>query len=157
MMTQEKNTTRKKVLAISSGGGHWVQLMRLTPAFAGADVVYACSDGAMHSQVSGARFHAFTDANKSQPLKLLRTTADIALILLRERPDVIISTGAAGGSLAIGMGRLMGIRGLFVDSIANARTLSVSAKLCLRFANAVFTQWPDVAATCSARFRGSVL
>lgn len=156
-MTQATTKTRKKVLAISSGGGHWVQLMRLTPAFLNADVVYACSDGAMHSDVPTARFHAYTDANKSQPLRLLRTTADIALILLRERPDVIVSTGAAGGSLAIGMGRLFGIRGLFVDSIANARRLSVSAKLCLHFANAVFTQWPDVAATCSARFRGSVL
>ncbi len=32
----------KRVLAIASGGGHWVQLLRLQPAFAGLDVAY-CS------------------------------------------------------------------------------------------------------------------
>ena len=32
---------RPKVLAVSSGGGHWVQLMRLQTAFEGCDVSYA--------------------------------------------------------------------------------------------------------------------
>jgi hypothetical protein len=32
--------TRKKILAVSSGGGHWIELLRVRPAFEGADVVY---------------------------------------------------------------------------------------------------------------------
>ena len=146
-----------KVLAISSGGDHWVQLMRLAPAFEGADVTFACSDKGAADMVPSAPFYAYPDANKNQPVKLAIAALRIAFILLKTRPDVIVSTGAAGGSIAIALGRLMGIRGLFVDSIANARTLSVSARLSLRVANAVFTQWPNVAKSTTARFCGSVL
>lgn len=32
------------ILAVASGGGHWIQLLRLAPAFAGADVHYATTD-----------------------------------------------------------------------------------------------------------------
>lgn len=156
-MPQTSQTPTRTVLAISSGGGHWVQLLRLAPAFAEARVVYACSDAQACDQVAPAPFMAFPDANKDQPVRLLAAALRIAWILLRTRPDVIVSTGAAGGSIAIALGRLVGIRGLFVDSIANARELSVSAALSLRVADAVFTQWPAVARATGARFRGSVL
>ncbi len=41
-----------KVLAISSGGGHWVQLLRLRPAFAGCDVTYATVRDGYRADVS---------------------------------------------------------------------------------------------------------
>ena len=30
----------RRILAVSSGGGHWVELMRLRPAFEGHDVAF---------------------------------------------------------------------------------------------------------------------
>ena len=41
----------RRVLAISSGGGHWVQLPRLRPAFAGAEVTYVTVDRAYATDV----------------------------------------------------------------------------------------------------------
>lgn len=156
-MTGPSHVSPPRVLAISSGGGHWVQLLRLAPAFEGAEVHYACTDADAAGDVSAAPFYSYPDANKSQPIKLAITAIRIACIIVRVRPDVIVSTGAAGGGLAVMMGRWLGIRSLFVDSIANAKELSVSAKLALRAADAVFTQWPKVAAQTPAVFRGSVL
>jgi hypothetical protein len=49
--------------------------------------------------------------------------------LLRVRPDVIVSTGAPCGYVAIRMGRLLGARTLFIDSIANAVQPSLSGQL----------------------------
>jgi hypothetical protein len=40
----DRNRTRPVILAVSSGGGHWVQMQRLAPAFAGADLHYATTD-----------------------------------------------------------------------------------------------------------------
>ena len=36
---------RPKILAIASGGGHWIQLLRLRPAFSGADVTLRALNG----------------------------------------------------------------------------------------------------------------
>jgi hypothetical protein len=73
------------------------------------------------------------------------------------RPHVVISTGAAGGYLAIRIARLIGARTVFIDSIANTRHLSVSARLAQQAADLVLSQWPAVAAQTGAQYRGAVL
>lgn len=147
----------RRVLAVASAGGHWVQLMRLRPAFAGAEVHYATVDPSAAQTVAPAPVHLYTDANKDTPLRLLFAALRLALIVIRVRPDVVISTGAAGGYLAIRFARLLGARTLFIDSIANARELSVSARLAQKAADLVLSQWPAVARATGATYRGAVL
>ncbi len=146
-----------RVLAIASGGGHWAQLMRLRPAFEGADVHFATVDPSAAEVVAPKPLHLYPDANARTPLRLILSAAAILRIVLRVRPDVVISTGAAGGYMAIRAARLLGARTIFIDSIANARQLSVSARLSLGVADRVLSQWPDVAAAQGAEFRGAVL
>lgn len=149
--------TRPVVLAVSSGGGHWVQMQHLSPAFEGAEVHYATTD-ATASETSGeAQFHTYPDANKDTPLKLIASLVRMAWIVMRVRPDVVVSTGAAGGVIAIQLARLLGARTMFIDSIANARELSISARLSLRCADRVLSQWPEVAKRNGAEYRGAVI
>jgi UDP-N-acetylglucosamine:LPS N-acetylglucosamine transferase len=157
MKQRTDNPPRTRVLAISSGGGHWVQLLRLKGSFDGCEVHYACPDKSAAFQVSPAPFHAYPDCNLNKPLRAIIAMFHILVLLIRVRPTIIVSTGAAGGVMAIALGRLFGIRGLFIDSIANAHALSLSARIALKTANAVFTQWPDVAASTPAAYRGNVL
>lgn len=155
-MPSSKNS-RPVVLAVSSSGGHWVQLRRLAPAFSGADVHFATTDASAGDQVGEARFHVYPDANKETPMRLVASIFKLAWIVLRVRPQVVVSTGAAGGFLAIKLARLIGARTMFIDSIANARELSVSARLSLGVADRVLSQWPGVAAQTSAEYRGAVI
>lgn len=148
---------RRRVLAVASGGGHWVQLMRLRPAFEGADVHYATVDPTSRDMVAPAPVHIYPDANKDTKLRLVLSALRLAVIVLQVRPDVVISTGAAGGYLAIRIARLIGARTVFIDSIANTRQLSVSARLAQRAADLVLTQWPAVAARTGAQYHGAVL
>ena len=151
------NNKRPVVLAVSSGGGHWVQMQRLAPAFSGADVHYATTDASAADQVGASRLHVYPDANKDTPIRLLICVLKLAWIVLRLRPQVVISTGAAGGFLAIKLARLIGARTMFIDSIANARELSISARLSLGVADQVLSQWPGVAALTEAEYRGAVI
>jgi UDP-N-acetylglucosamine:LPS N-acetylglucosamine transferase len=146
-----------RILAVASGGGHWIQLLRLRPAFRGASLSYASVDPALAADVAGHRFYSFPDANRERKFALLLQVIAIAWILLRERPDVIVSTGASCGYLAIRMGRMLGARTLFIDSIANAERLSLSGQLACRHANMMLTQWPHLAGAEGASYRGSVL
>lgn len=151
------NKGRPVVLAVSSGGGHWVQMRCLAPAFSGADVHYATTDSSAADQVGKSRLHVYPDANKDTPLRLLFCVLWMAWLVLRLRPQVVISTGAAGGFLAIKLARLIGARTMFIDSIANARELSISARLSLGVADRVLSQWPGVAALTDTEYRGAVI
>lgn len=149
--------TRPVVLAVSSGGGHWVQMQRLTPAFAGAEVHFATTDASAATGADAARVHVFPDANRETPLRLILCLLRLSWIVLRVRPDVVVSTGAAGGFLAIRLARAIGARTMFIDSIANARELSISARLALGVAGRVLSQWPRVAEVTGAEYRGAVI
>jgi len=148
---------QKRVLAISSGGGHWVQLLRLAPAFEGYDVAYATVDIRYASQVEGHRFHLFRDATAWSKKDLLAQLWQVAVILLRERPHVVITTGASAGFFALGLARLMGARTVWLDSIANTETLSSSGRKATWVANLHLTQWPDLADGDRVQYKGAVL
>lgn len=149
--------SRKKVLAISSGGGHWIQLLRIAPAFVDHEMIYVTVDPASHQQVGGARFYVVNDATRWNKLGLLKAAARLAWIILTEQPHVIVSTGAAPGYLAIRIGRWLGIRSVWVDSIANAETLSLSGERVGRHADLWLTQWRHLQRPQGPWYAGAVV
>jgi UDP-N-acetylglucosamine:LPS N-acetylglucosamine transferase len=155
MLKRRRN--RPVILAVASGGGHWIQMLRLAPSFRGADVHYATTDRSAADMVEASAFHSFLDANKDTPVRLIVCALKLAWIVATVRPDAVVSTGAAGGYLAIRIARLLGARTMFIDSIANARELSFSARLSLGVADRVLCQWPRVADISGTEYHGAVI
>lgn len=151
-MVQEKH-----VLAIASGGGHWQQLMRLRPAFEGQRTSFITTHPAYAADVPGHELSVVTDANKDHPLKMIRLALELLYRVLKTRPDVIISTGAAPGVVGIFFGRLIGARTIWIDSIANAERLSLSGRIALHVAHTAMTQWPHLAKASGPEYHGSIL
>jgi hypothetical protein len=149
-------TGRRRVLAVASGGGHWVQLLRVTPAFEGHAVVYVTIDPVYRQDVPGARVHIVNDATRWDRLGSLRLALRILWILLRERPHAVVSTGAAPGCFAIILGRLLGARTVWLDSIANIERMSMSGELVRRFSQLWLTPWPHLARQGGPEFAGKV-
>lgn len=147
----------KKILAVASGGGHWVQMMRMVPAFDGHSVVFVSTQESHRVQVGTNRFYTVKDGNRWQKVRLLRMAAKLLFIMLRERPDVVISTGAAPGYFSLRFGKLLGARTVWVDSIANAERLSLSGQHAGRFADLWLTQWAHLAKPQGPLFKGSVI
>lgn len=147
----------KRVLAISSGGGHWQQLMRLRPAFETQHAIYVTTKAAYSVDVPGSDLFVVTDGNRDRPLKLIRAACEMLFRVARVRPHVVISTGAAPGLFGIIFGRLFGAQTIWVESIANAEVLSLSGRLALRFAHIVLTQWPHLARPGRPEYHGSIL
>lgn len=147
----------KKILALSSGGGHWVQLLRLRPAFEGCDVVFATVDPGYEEDVEGAPFRVIHDGNRSEKIALIRSACSILRLLLSERPDVVVSTGAAPGFFALRLGRLLGKKTIWIDSVANAEELSLSGQKAGTCADLWLTQWPHLATENGPKHLGSVL
>lgn len=148
---------KKSVLAIASGGGHWQQLMRLRPAFEDQRTVYVTTNADYAADVAGCELFVVTDANRHEPLNLLRSGFQILFRVLRTRPKVVISTGAAPGLFGILFGRLLGAKTIWIDSIANAETVSLSGRIALKFASVVLTQWPHLSSPEGPEYQGSIL
>lgn len=146
----------KKILAVASIGGHWVQLLRIAqPLENHYEVVYMSTHPKCKSMVGNCCFHTMIDFSRWNVWKMLPASFKILGILLEERPAAIITTGAAPGLLAIVLGRILGIKTIWVDSIANVQTLSASGKLAGKFADYVYTQWPGLT-TAQVHYAGNI-
>lgn len=155
-----------RILAVASGGGHWIQLLRLRPAWDGMQVTYVATKPGLETELlADARTRGqpapdvivVPEANRWQKLRLLRLLLKLAWIILTRRPDTIVTTGAAPGYFALRLGRMLGARTIWIDSIANAREMSLSGRLARSHADLWLSQWPDVAEAEGARFEGAVL
>ncbi len=147
----------KKILAVASGGGHWTQMMRLKKAFEGHDVVFVGVKEIYRSDVDPHRFYAVPDVSRLHKWSLPFSVGKLAFILLKEKPDVLITTGSAPGMLALRLGKKLGARTVWIDSIANAEEMSLSGRKAGKFADLWLTQWPHLAETDGPTFLGSVL
>jgi UDP-N-acetylglucosamine:LPS N-acetylglucosamine transferase len=148
---------RLKVLLVASGGGHWVQLMRVSSAFAEQDCVYVTTVKGCEKEVDGSPVYRVKDANRWERFRLLKLAFRMLLIVLRERPDIVVSTGAAPGYFALRFGKLLGAKTTWLDSVANVERLSLSGQLAGAYADMWLTQWPHLAGPDGPYYEGAVL
>jgi UDP-N-acetylglucosamine:LPS N-acetylglucosamine transferase len=148
---------RARVLAISSGGGHWVELRRVVPALTGQVLHFATVSAAHAQEVAPHRLHVIPDATAWDRWELVKLGIAVAGVMARVRPDVVITTGAAPGLFALAFGKALGARTIWLDSLANVEELSRSGRLARRFADLWLTQWPHLAAPGGPEYAGAVL
>jgi len=146
----------KKILAVASGGGHWKQLMLLSPSFEGEQKKFVTTISGLPEEDGISDFEIVCDSNKDTKLALIKTFLQLFLIILKYQPNVIITTGAAPGLFSILIGRLFFKKTIWVDSIANAEELSLCGKVSRYLAHRVFTQWEHLASDPKVEFRGSL-
>lgn len=146
-----------RILAVASAGGHWKQLSTLTEAFKGHDVVFASTAIDKDQLARCSRFHKLPDASRSDPPRALYLLFKTAWIIFRERPSIVISTGALPGLLCVLWARCLGARTIWIDSIANAYTLSFCGKMARVLSSVTLTQWPHLSDNTRVFYQGSIL
>lgn len=155
--THNVNQMPRTILAVASGGGHWIELLRLRPAFEGHRVEYVTVRADYRGDVAACKFHQVNDATGWSYFALLQLLFRVGFIVLKVRPDVVISTGAAPGYFAIRLGKLLGAKTIWVDSLANVEELSRAGQLAGPHADLWLTQWPKLAKDQGPEFAGQVL
>ena len=147
----------KKVLAVASGGGHWEQIMLLRGTLEQHRTHFATTEPAVALQhgIDGAE--TLPDCNQNMPFKSAMCAFVAAWIVLKIRPNVVVSTGAAPGFFCILFGRLIGAKTLWIDSVANGEQLSMCGKLSKTVAHECLTQWEHLGGDPTPKYRGAVL
>jgi UDP-N-acetylglucosamine:LPS N-acetylglucosamine transferase len=140
-----------RICLAASAGGHLTQLLRIMRACeVRGDFVVTTSDIVRNSLNGFGTVYVVGECNREHLLRVAGVLMRCAHIIRREKPGVIISTGAAPACLLCLLAKLRGAKVIWVDSITNVTRLSLSGRIIRRFANLFLVQWPELA----KRYRG---
>lgn len=155
----------KKVLFISSKGGHFSELMRLSPLFDEYQTTIVTEEVPFASELRerfGEHIYFLREGTRVKPLsyafKLLANTLSSFRLFLRLKPEVIVSTGAhTAGPLCL-IGHLLGARIVFIETAANVHTPSATGKAVYRFADVFIVQHEEMLEVFPrALYRGALI
>lgn len=147
----------KRILAVASSGGHWIQLMRLRPAFDGYEVIYASTNKSNRIYVEDHKFYSFKDADRQVFWNFFIMIPHLVFVIGKIKPSIIITTGSAFGLMALIIGKLFSTKNVWIDSIANVEKLSTSGRIARYFADLYLTQWEELSKPEGPKFKGSIL
>jgi len=86
------------------------------------------------------------ECDRNKPFKILLTLIRSLYFVLKERPDVVITTGSLPLAVVCLVAKVFRSKVIWIDSLAQLEDLSMSGKLMLKFSDLLLAQWPEVAA-----------
>jgi UDP-N-acetylglucosamine:LPS N-acetylglucosamine transferase len=149
---------RVELLLVCSAGGHLLQLLALKDAWEGLSRVWVCDDASdARSLLESERVvYAHGPPNRS-PRNILRNVLLAVRLVARERPRVVVTTGAGTAVPFAWAARLTGARVVYVESLSRIERPSLACRLIAPIADRVYVQWPELAqAMPRARYVGTV-
>lgn len=142
---------KKKVLFISSTGGHLSELLELSPLFSKYDYSIITENTKNNKKLRdkyGKKINFLIYGTKdhptSYPFKLIANCFISLFLYLKIRPDYIITTGAHTAGPMCCIGKLLSSKIIFIESFANIKTKTISGKLIYNFADLFLVQWKDM-------------
>ncbi len=146
-------------LLVCSPGGHLLQMLRLRPAWQHLQTTWVTLEAADSSHLLRDSSVVFANGPTNRSLRALLANLRLAWrIVRRERPQVILSTGAALAVPFFLVGKLHGCRLVYVESLTRTDNLSLAGRIVYPLASAFFVQWPDAAkGRRKARYVGGLL
>lgn len=142
---------KKKVLFISSTGGHLDELMQLKSMFDKYNYYIVTEKTKSNLNllnkfpkkvsflIYGTKDHMLT-----YPFKLLYNCIKSLCIYIKVRPKYIISTGAHTAGPMCCIGKIFGSKIIYIETFANSKTKSATGSIVYKFADLFIVQWEDM-------------
>lgn len=142
--------SRLKVCLAASGGGHVRQLLDLAPTWSPHDYFFVTENTALGASL--AEQHrtyfvphvAFGQIRLGSPFRMvagaISSVFRSAKVIWKERPDVVISTGAGAVLFAVGWARLLGARTIVIESFARFDHPSIFSRATAPWAHDLVVQ-----------------
>jgi beta-1,4-N-acetylglucosaminyltransferase len=129
-----------KIGVISSCGGHLTEVRALRPLYEKSECFYVLND---RIELPADMVGKTTFIRHSERDWLFLVNLWEAWKILREKkPDLLISTGAGLIVPFSLVGKLLGIRCLYIEIGTQVKTPSLTGRLMYRLADRFFYQWP---------------
>lgn len=153
------NSVKKdiNVMCACSHGGHLTEMISLVNALElQHPPVFLTYKGNAEDSLKNSYFIENMGKLSHVPLGLVK----IMRIILKEKPDIVISTGAEIGMAAIIISKLLRrSRAVYIECSAQVNQPSASGKIVYPFADLFFVQWKPLLKRYGkkARYRGNLI
>ena len=141
----------KKVLFISSTGGHLDELMQLEPIFKKYNYFIITEKDKSTNKLKDIYkrrinyLHYGTRQKKiTYPFIFIFNSLKSLYLYIKIRPNYIISTGSHTAVPLCYIAKLFGSKIIFIETFANIHKKSLSGKLIYPIANLFIVQWEDM-------------
>jgi UDP-N-acetylglucosamine:LPS N-acetylglucosamine transferase len=136
-----------KVLLISSTGGHFQALQALHAFWNQHECCWVTFKTVATELVLKQEkvYWAYSPTNRNIP-NLIRNFWLAFYVLWREKPELVLSTGAGVAVPFIILAKLAGVKTAFVESFTRVEELSLSARLVLPFLDVLYVRWEQLQA-----------
>jgi UDP-N-acetylglucosamine:LPS N-acetylglucosamine transferase len=132
----------RRVLLVSSSGGHLAQLLTLKPWWETLErsfVTFSTPDAVSQLGDEQVDF-AFHPTTRNIP-NLIRNFGVAAKVLRKRRPDLIVSTGAAVAVPFFVFGRILGIPTAYIEVFDRLDSRTLTGRLCRPLSSLFCVQW----------------
>ncbi len=134
----------RRVLFVSSSGGHLSQLLQLRDWWSHHDrqwVTFDLPDA--RSKLDGETLIPAHHPTTRNIKNLLRNVPLAIRVLRRFRPDVVISNGAGVALPFFVVARMMGTPTVYLEVYDRIDSRTMTGRLCAPFASLFLVQWPE--------------
>lgn len=139
-----------RICLAASAGGHLSQLLKLADSWDGYENFSITTTEAVRRELRQyGRVYVVRMCDREQFSRVIKVLLRCIRIVLREKPHVVISTGAAVGCIACFLGKLVSAKIVWIDSITNVERISLSGRMVKHIADLFLVQWPDLASQYS--------
>lgn len=136
---------KQKICLIASSGGHFEQLLMLKRLENNFNLYFITEKTPYNG--NEANTYYISQVNRSEKfflLKLIKITFQSFRIYLKEKPDVVISTGALSVIPTILIGKIFKKKIIFIESFAKINSPTLTGKLVYKFADKFIVQWENM-------------
>lgn len=138
--------TKAKVCIPTSSGGHLTHMRMLMPVLErAADRFWVTFDKEdANTALAGERvYHCYFPTNRNIK-NTVRNTLLAIRVLRKERPDLIVSSGAAIAVPFFLVGKLMGAKTVYVEVFDRMDAPTLTGRLVRRLADLLVVQWSEM-------------
>jgi UDP-N-acetylglucosamine:LPS N-acetylglucosamine transferase len=145
-MSDTDKQKRLRICLAASAGGHISQLLKLAASWNGYETFCVTTTEVVRNNLSklGA-VYVVGECNRQHPIRVVKVFLRCIGIIFREKPNVVISTGAAAGCMLCFLGKMRGAKVVWIDSITNVERISLSGRMVRYIADLFLVQWPELA------------
>ena len=142
-----KNKDKLWICLAASGGGHLTELLTLSDSCRQHGTFYVTTVPVVRDNLQeSGNVYVVGECNRHYPLRVLKVFLKCAKVVFKEKPNVVISTGAAPGFMVCFFAKILGAKIIWIDSITNVQRISLSGRMVRYIADLFLVQWSELAA-----------